>query len=124
MHKFEKLEVWQLAVDYVDICYAIGDRLPPQERYNLTDQLRRAAVSAALNIAEGSTGQSDLEQARILGMAIRSVVETVACQHLIRRRAYLQDTEPLHHAYVASEKLVAKLQAFRNHLHRREKRPK
>ena len=113
MHKFEKLEVWQLAIEYADLCYAIAAQLPRQEEYNLASQLRRAAVSIALNIAEGSTSQSDPEQARFLRMAIRSLIETVACQHLIHRRNYLDDAKLLREAYQASEKLVAKLQAMR-----------
>ena len=60
-----------------------------------------------------SEHRSHPEQARFLGMAIRSLVETVACQHLIHRRNYLADTTPLREAYQASEKLVAKLQAMR-----------
>ena len=72
-----------------------------------------APVSIALNIAEGSTSQSDLEQARFLAMALRSLIETVACQHLIHRRNYLDETVALREAYHASEKLVAKLQAMR-----------
>jgi len=114
MHKFEKLEVWQLAVEYADLCYAIAEKLPKSEEYNLASQLRRAAISIALNIAEGSTSQTDPEQARFLAMAIRSLIETVACQHLIHRRNYLSDTTPLREAYQASEKLVAKLQAMRH----------
>jgi len=78
----------------------------------------RAATSVALNIAEGSTGQTDAEQARFLGMAIRSLVETVACQHIINRRQYLADPEPLRQAYRFSQKLFAKLQAFRSSLKR------
>jgi len=113
MHKFEKLEVWQLAIEYADLCCAIAEKLPDRERYNLASQLQRASVSVALNTAEGSTSQTDPEQARFLGMAIRSLVETVACQHLIHRRNYLADTTPLREAYQASEKLVAKLQAMR-----------
>ena len=113
IHKFEKLEVWQLAIEYVDLCYDIAGKLPQEEKYNLTSQLQRAAVSVALNIAEGSTSQTNPEQARFLGMSIRSLVETVACQHLIHRRNYLDDTTPLREAYQASEKLVAKLQAMR-----------
>jgi four helix bundle protein len=113
MHKFEKLEVWQLALDYVDACYAIASQLPDHEKYNLTSQLRRAAVSITLNIAEGSTSQTDPEQARFLRFAIRSLIETVACQHLIHRRGYLRDATPLREAYQESEKLVAKLQALR-----------
>ena len=113
MHKFEKLEVWRLAIEYADLCYALAEQLPKREEYNLASQLRRAAVSIALNIAEGSTSQSDLEQARFLAMALRSLIETVACQHLIHRRNYLDETAALREAYHASEKLVAKLQAMR-----------
>jgi four helix bundle protein len=74
LHKFEKLEVWKLAIEYIDICYSIAEKLPEKERYNLSSQLSRAAVSVALNIAEGSTGQSDPEQNRFLSMALRSLV--------------------------------------------------
>jgi hypothetical protein len=45
---------------------------------------------------------------------MRSVIETVACQKLIERRKYLKDNVSLMSAYQASEKLVAKLQAFRS----------
>jgi four helix bundle protein len=113
LHKFEKLEVWQLAIEYTDLCYALAEQLPRREEYNLGSQLRRAAVSVALNIAEGSTSLSDAEQARFLEIAIRSLIETVACQHLIHRRGYLDTTAVLRDAYQASEKLVAKLQAMR-----------
>jgi four helix bundle protein len=113
MHKFEKLEVWLLSIEYAELCYVMADQMPRQEDYNLASQLRRAAVSVALNIAEGSTGQSDAEQARFLGIALRSLIETVACQHLIYRRKYLADVQPLREAYQASDKLAAKLQATR-----------
>ena len=116
MHKFEKLEVWQLAIEYTDLCYALAEKLPRQEEYNLGSQLRRAAVSVALNIAEGSTGLSDPEQARFLEIAIRSLIETVACQHLIHHRRYLDDSMLLREAYQASEKLVAKLHSMRRTL--------
>ena len=72
--KFEKLEVYQLALDYVDEIYELANKLPPSENFNLKSQITRAATSVVLNIAEGSTGQSDPEQARFLSMAIRSVL--------------------------------------------------
>jgi four helix bundle protein len=112
-YKFERLEVWQLALDYTDLIYEIAEKLPASELYNLRSQITRAATSVALNIAEGSTGQSDTEQARFFNIALRSLIETVACQHLINRRRYLSDPQPLRQAYVASEALFAKLQAFR-----------
>lgn len=111
--KFEKLEVWNLAIDYVDLIYDLTAKLPKDEEYNLKAQLRRAATSIALNIAEGSTGQTNTEQARFLGYAIRSVMETVACQHIISRRKFLDDAESLRQAYREAEKLSAKLHTLR-----------
>jgi len=111
--KFEKLEVWQLAVEYIDQVYSIAEQLPRSEEYNLKSQIVRAATSVALNIAEGSTGQTDAEQARFLGMAIRSLLETVACQHIIRRRSLLENSAPLDEAYRRAEILAAKLHAMR-----------
>ena len=112
-YKFEDLEVWQRALDYADQIHEIADELPKHERYNLSDQMTRAANSIALNIAEGSTGLSDAEQDRFLRIAVRSLLETVASLHLVKRRDYLDDPEPLREAYRESETLFAKLQAFR-----------
>ncbi|MGH2522551.1 MAG: four helix bundle protein [Anaerolineales bacterium] len=111
--KFEKLEVWQLALDYIDLMYEIANQLPKGEDYNLRSQMIRAATSIALNIAEGSTGQTDVEQARFVGLAIRSTLETVACQHLINRRKYFSNPALLLPAYSQAETLVAKLHNLR-----------
>jgi len=59
--KFEDLEVWKLSLDYLDDVYQLVDRLPKEEAYNLRSQWIRAATSISLNIAEGSTGQSNQE---------------------------------------------------------------
>lgn len=56
--KFEQLEVWRLFLDYIDLIYKIVGQLPRVEEYNLKTQMIRAATSVALNIAEGSTGQT------------------------------------------------------------------
>jgi four helix bundle protein len=115
-YKFEQLDVWKLALDYLDLVYKLAKELPRGEEYNLKSQITRAATSIALNIAEGSQGQSDAEQARFLGMAIRSLIETVACQQIIRRRGYIQDGGLLQKAYDDSQLLAKKLQTFRNSL--------
>ena len=112
-YKFEQLEVWNRALDYADQIHEVAEQLPKRERYNLADQMTRAANSIALNIAEGFTGLSDTEQDRFLRIAIRSLLETVASLHLIKRRGYLEDLDPLREAYQESETLFAKLQAFR-----------
>ena len=114
--KFEQLDVWKFSVEYVDLIYALAEKLPKSEDFNLKSQIVRAATSISLNIAEGSTGQSDAEQARFLGMAIRSLVETVACQHIIRRRKYISDSTVLDEVYVKSNELAKRLQSFRKSL--------
>ena len=115
-YKFEQLEVWNLALEYLNLIYRIGEKLPAIEEYNLKSQIIRAGTGIALNIAEGSTSQTDPEQARFLGLAIRSLIETVACQHIIKQRGYLKDPKPLEEVYQFGEKLFAKLQAFRKNL--------
>jgi four helix bundle protein len=114
--KFEKLDVWQMALDYCDLMYKLADKLPDKERFNLQSQVRRAGTSIALNIAEGSTGQSDPEQKRFLGLALRSLIETVACQRLIARQNYVADTAYLGRLDLQAQALAKRLQAFRNSL--------
>jgi len=111
--KFEKLEVWRLALEYSDLVYEITEKLPKKENFNLVSQMERAATSISLNIAEGSTGQSDPEQVKFLGYAIRSLIETVACLHHVKRRNYLSDVEVLRKTYRHAEQLFVKLQAMR-----------
>lgn len=113
-YKFEQLEVWQLALDYIDAIYSVAEKLPRNEDYNLKSQMIRAATSIALNIAEGSQGQTDAEQARFLGLSIRSLIETVACQHLIRRRKYLDDESLLDEVYSCLRRLLANCNHFEN----------
>ena len=114
--KFENLEVWQQALEYIDLVYDLANKLPKNEEFNLKSQITRAATSIALNIAEGSTGQSDAEQNRFLGMAIRSLIETVACLRIIQRRKYLTDGSILDKADNQAQLLVKKLHTFRKAL--------
>ena len=86
-YKFQKLEVYQLALQHLDLVYLVSKKFPSDERYNLTSQIQRAATSIVLNISEGSTGQSDAEQNRFLGLAMRSYLETVACLDIAQRRS-------------------------------------
>ena len=50
-YKCENLEVWNLALEYTDHIYEITEQLPDHERFNLAEQMKRAANSIALNIA-------------------------------------------------------------------------
>ena len=70
--KFEKLKVWQKAVDLSTDVNELTRTFPKEELFILSGQLKRAADSVSLNIAEGSTGQSNAEFNRFLGFARRS----------------------------------------------------
>jgi len=117
VYKFQRLEIYQLALTYIDLTYEVAARLPRSEDFGLKSQVTRAANSIALNIAEGSTSQTDPEQSRFLGMALRSLIETVACHDIIQRRSYATDTE-LRESRQVSTKLFAKIQAMRKKLNR------
>ena len=118
MYKFQKLEVYQLGLEFVDKIYELTNYLPESERFNLCSQVERAATSIVLNIAEGSTGQSNAEQNRFLGMPLRSYLETVACMDLLERRKYLT-AETMISPRDLGHRLFVKLQAFRGALRRR-----
>ena len=114
-YKFQKLDVYKLALAYIKSVYLLSHKLPDRERFNLTNQIERAATSIALNIAEGSTGQSDLEQKRFLGLALRSYLETIACLDLIEAFGYLSENE-ISDLRNQGHQLFIKLAAFRKAL--------
>ncbi len=115
-YKFEDLEVWQLSLDLSDLIYDLANMLPRVEEYNLKSQIIRAVTSISLNIAEGSTSQSDGEQARFLGYAIRSLIEIIGCLRLIERKKYIQNDDLEDKTEAVCDKLFIKLQAFKKSL--------
>ncbi|MDR9409562.1 MAG: four helix bundle protein [Balneolaceae bacterium] len=115
-YKFEDLDVWNLALDLSDLIFELAKELPDEERYNLISQINRAATSIALNIAEGSTSQSDGEQSRFLGYAIRSLIEVIGCLRIIERRKYIQNVDLTDNAEDLCDQLFIKLQAFKKSL--------
>jgi len=111
--KFEKLIIWEKAMDLGDDIDAITDRFPKKEIYNLSSQIRRAADSIALNISEGSIGQSNPEQKRFVAYSIRSLAEVVTCLHKAKRRNYIVEEE-FNKRYDFSFHLMNMMIAFRN----------
>ena len=78
MYRFERLFVWHKSVEACRAVYALSNRLPPEERYGMTSQLKRAVLSIPTNIAEGTGDDSDTELIRFLRYSIRSQHETVS----------------------------------------------
>lgn len=113
--KFEKLLVWQKAVDLADTVNNLTKKFPKEEMYVLTSQIKRAADSVVLNIAEGSTGQTNPEFRRFLSFALRSNIEVVACIHLAKRRGYLK-AEEFDKIYKMCEEILVMINSLRNSL--------
>lgn len=87
--RFEELKVWHLAADLSNEIDQIAKIFPVEERFSLASQMKRAADSVVLNIAEGSTGQTIPEFKRFLDIALRSGIEVVACMYLAQSRNYV-----------------------------------
>lgn len=85
MQDYHQLDIWQRAMAYVVQIYEFSARLPPDERYNLTMQLRKAATSVPLNIAEGAGCTGNGEFARFSSYAYRSLKEVTTCLELSQR---------------------------------------
>ncbi len=113
--KFEELRVWQMASDISAEIDELTFSFPKREEYVLSPQIIRAADSIALNIAEGSTGQSTPEFKRFLGISLRSAIEVIACLHLGKKRKVISD-ENFTLFYDKITTLIKSIQALRNTL--------
>jgi four helix bundle protein len=91
--KFEKLFIWQKAMEYGENVYKLSYKFPKEEIYNLSSQIRRAVDSISLNISEGAIGQSNPEFKKFIGFAIRSLAEVVTCLHKASKRNYINEEE-------------------------------
>jgi four helix bundle protein len=90
MRPHEKLEVWKRAVDFVVDVYKVTDAFPREEKFGLTSQIRRAAVSIPANIAEGTARQSEKEFINFLSIAQGSASELETELLIAHRLDYLQ----------------------------------
>ena len=90
---FEDLRVWQAAQELAVAVYGITARFPPAERYGLSAQLRRAAVSISANIAEGNARRFRREYIQACSVARGSIAETKALLNLAVRLGYVEQTE-------------------------------
>jgi four helix bundle protein len=91
--KFEKLIIWQNSMEFGEDINRLSYQFPKEELYNLSSQIRRAIDSIALNISEGSIGQSNPEFKKFIGFSIRSLAEVVTCLHKAFRRNYISEEE-------------------------------
>jgi four helix bundle protein len=113
----ERLEVWRDAMDLVEAIYRISAGFPDSERFTLTSQLRRAAISIPSNIAEGAARRSTPEYLRFLSMARGSLSELDTQLQLAERLVYVsgtQDvTELINRVFAKLNALIRSIQAKR-----------
>ncbi len=76
LKSFRDLEVWKKSIELAEMVYRLSARFPAQEKFGLTSQIRRSAVSVAANIAEGAERERTREFLQFLGIAGGSLAET------------------------------------------------
>ena len=86
---YKHLEVWKKAIQLVKIVYALAKQLPPEEKYALSDQIRRAVVSIPSNIAEGNGRASNRDYAHFLAIARGSLYETMTQLDIAQELGYI-----------------------------------
>lgn len=113
--RFERLDVWKLARNLVFRIYHVTGKFPSDERFGLTSQLRRAAVSVVSNIAEGSGRNSDTDFAHFLEMSYGSLMEVVTQLMVAFDLGYIVEDE-LNKLRQNSSEIAAKLGALNRSL--------
>lgn len=101
-----------MAIEYGENINKLSYKFPNEEMYNLSSQIRRAVDSIALNISEGSIGQSNPEFIKFMGYAIRSLAEVVTCLHKASKRKYIS-IEEFNEQYEYAFNLMNMMVAFK-----------
>jgi four helix bundle protein len=112
---FEKLEIWQLAINYSIYIRKMTKSFPKEELYNATNQLCRAASSVCTNIAEGAGRKSNNDKARFMEIAFGSLMETMSLTIENHLMGYLDD-ETLENVRKLVHELSNKINALYNTL--------
>jgi four helix bundle protein len=115
MFNFEKLDVWRKAIDFADLVYNNTRKFPADERFGLTNQMRRAAVSISSNIAEGTSRMSQIDFARFIEIATGSVFEVVSQSFIGRKQGFLTE-EGFQALYAAADEIGRMLSGLRKSL--------
>ena len=112
----KKLEVWKSSMDLVETIYKVSAKFPDEEKYGLTNQIRRAVVSVPSNIAEGCGRKSDKELLQFIAIALGSLAE-LETQYLIAARLkYIKQNDELLGLILKVKQLLL---GFRNYIKRK-----
>jgi four helix bundle protein len=116
--KFENLEVWKLALDFLRLVKIITAKFPSEEKFILVSQMNRAALSISLNIAEGSGRKTKKDFANFIRISLSSLLEVVACERVasaqeylitqVHREEFAEKSKELYFKLIALEKYLRK----------------
>ena len=123
MFKFEELEIWKESIKFTSDVYRITKTFPAEERFGLTQQLRNAAISISLNIAEGSGRYHNRDFLRFLQIAIGSLYEVVSGLFIAKNEEFMSDKD-FRNTYSEAEKIAKMINAFISYLKRTDKKSK
>ena len=90
-YSFERFEAWKKAKELVKIIYCVTDGFPKKEQFGISQQIRRASLSVASNIAEGTARPSIKDRAHFMVMAYTSLLETVNQAIIANEQGYITD---------------------------------
>lgn len=115
MHKLEELKVWHRAIELSTEIYVIVSKFPSDEKYGLSSQIKRSAVSIASNIAEGAGRNSDKEFYHFLGVAAGSSFELLT-QILIGSNLGMISKEDAERIYISLVQIQKMIYGFQKKL--------
>ena len=115
-YAFEKLEVWHDAKTLVVMIYKITGNFPVEEKFGIINQIRRASIAIASNIAEGSGRKTAKDQSHFYHIAYSSTLE-VLNQLIISHELNFLILPDLNECRIQIEKITNKLNKLRNSLH-------
>jgi four helix bundle protein len=88
---FENLQIYKKSMGFINRAYEITRDFPREEAFGLTSQFRRAALSIALNVAEGSGRLKELDKRRFYEIARASVFECVPIMEVSKTQGYINE---------------------------------
>lgn len=100
------MDVWKKSMDLVEAIYTMSAQFPIDERYGLTSQIRRAAVSVPSNVAEGAARKSDKEFIQFISIAMGSLSEVETQYHLSIRLGFVEESETINNLLISVAKLL------------------
>jgi len=106
LRTYRNLEVWQKAIDLVESVYQLTKLFPSDERFGLTSQIQRAAVSIPANIAEGYGRKHKTEYRQFLSIAYGSLSELETQIIIAGNLGYLNSTELLNRIETLRRKML------------------